>query len=97
MREQANAKVMPRTIKNNRSMSPSTAITSLIAFYVVFNNRLRNPPPAPPPRVEPVSSTGTPTAQNGEASEYPNSISPLVAVKLSGVRGHNIPKTRDVS
>jgi hypothetical protein len=39
---------------------------------------------------------GTPTAQNGEASEYPDTTSPLVAVKLLGVRGQKIPKKRSV-
>ena len=38
----------------------------------------------------------TPTAQNGEASEYPDTTSPLVAVKLLGVSGHKIAKKRSV-
>ena len=83
MRKQANAERESNAPdnQNNQSMSPSTAITSLIAFYVIFNNRLRNPPPASPPRVEPVSSIST---------------SSLVAVKLLDVRGHSILKMRAV-
>jgi len=40
-------------------------------------------PPEPPPRVEAVSSAGTPSAQNGEASDYRGPTSLLVAVATS--------------